>query len=55
MEKINILIGDKHYKVEIAQTDAEKEKGLQGQTELEPDAGMLFIFSEDEMIDEPSM
>jgi uncharacterized membrane protein (UPF0127 family) len=51
MEKVNILIGGKHYKVELAQTDLDKEQGLQGKTELASDEGMLFIFSEDNLIE----
>lgn len=34
------------YDVEIAQTDAQRAKGLQERTSLEKNAGMLFIFSE---------
>lgn len=45
---INISIGDKKYKVKEAKTEEEKEKGLQGVTELPEDEGMLFYFDEDE-------
>lgn len=55
METINILVGEKHYKVELAQTEVEKETGLQGKSTLEPNTGMLFIFSEDDMIGEVGM
>lgn len=41
---INISIGDKQYKVQEAKTEEEKEKGLQGVTELPEDEGMLFYF-----------
>jgi len=51
MEKVNILIGGKYYKVELAQTDEDKEQGLQEKTELAPDEGMLFLFSEDDMME----
>lgn len=42
---ITIEIGDKTYKVREAKTEEEKEKGLQGVTELPEDEGMLFYFS----------
>lgn len=41
---INIKIGGKEYKVREAKTEEEKEKGLQGVTELPEDEGMLFYF-----------
>ena len=41
---INIEIGNKKYKVQEARTEEEKEKGLQGVTELPEDEGMLFYF-----------
>ena len=37
-----IEIGNKKYKVQEARTEEEKEKGLQGVTELPEDEGMLF-------------
>lgn len=43
MERIKI--GNKEYKVQVARTEEEKEKGLQGVTELPEDEGMLFDFS----------
>ena len=48
MKEIKIKIGSKSYKVKIAQTDEEKEKGLQGVNELPENEGMLFIFNEAE-------
>ena len=41
---ITIEIGNKKYKVKEAYTNEEKEKGLQGITELPKDEGMLFYF-----------
>lgn len=41
---IDIYIGDKEYTVQEARTEEEKEKGLQGITELPEDEGMLFYF-----------
>lgn len=45
MERIKI--GNKEYKVQVARTEEEKEKGLQGVTELPEDEGMLFDFSDE--------
>lgn len=42
---IEIKIGNKQYKVSEAKTEEEKEKGLQGVTELPEDEGMLFYFN----------
>lgn len=41
---ITIEIRNKKYKVQEARTEEEKEKGLQGVTELPEDEGMLFYF-----------
>lgn len=41
---MKIFIGNKQYNVEIAETEEQKSKGLQGRTELKEDEGMLFIF-----------
>lgn len=41
-----ILIGNKEYKVQVAETFEEKKKGLQGMKELPQDEGMLFIYDE---------
>lgn len=45
---ITIEIGNKKYKVQEARTEEEKEKGLQGVTELPEDEGMLFYFDSPE-------
>jgi hypothetical protein len=42
------LIDDKTYNVQLAQTNDQKEKGLQGVTELPEDEGMLFIFEDED-------
>lgn len=47
---ITIEIGKKKYKVQEARTDEEKEKGLQGITELPEDEGMLFYFDPPENV-----
>jgi uncharacterized membrane protein (UPF0127 family) len=36
--------------VEIAATDAERETGLMGRTSLSEDAGMLFVFDQDQQL-----
>lgn len=43
---MKIEIGDKIYNVEVAKTDEEKIRGLQGRTSLGSDEGMLFIYEE---------
>lgn len=43
---VNITIGDKKYKVEIADTPEKQEKGLMGRKSLPSDQGMLFIYDE---------
>lgn len=43
---INIEIGDKKYKVEIAKTDEERAIGLSNRTDLPENEGMLFVFTE---------
>jgi uncharacterized membrane protein (UPF0127 family) len=44
--KCEITVGDKTYKVCIADTEEKREKGLQGVTSLPDDEGMLFIYEE---------
>lgn len=41
---ISINIGDKDYTVKEAKTEEEKNKGLQGITELDQNSGMIFYF-----------
>lgn len=45
-----IEIGNKRYKVKIAETEQEKEKGLQGITELPENEGMLFIYDKPQTV-----
>lgn len=40
-----VTIGAKTYFVEIANSDASREKGLSGRNMLNEDSGMLFVFS----------
>lgn len=44
MEKKNIIIGDKEYTVELAETVEEQKEGLQNRDYLPNDAGMLFVY-----------
>lgn len=44
MKKIKIKIANKTYTVELAETEEQHETGLQGRTELQDNAGMLFVF-----------
>lgn len=44
MDKKNIIIGDKEYTVEIAETSEEQKKGLQDREYLPQDSGMLFVY-----------
>lgn len=39
-----VLINNQQFNVEIARTDAERQKGLMGRTSLDINAGMLFVF-----------
>ena len=43
---VKITIGDKKYKVEIADTPEKQKKGLMGRESLPSDQGMLFIYDE---------
>ena len=43
---VDITIGDKKYKVEIADTHEKQEKGLMGRESLPENQGMLFIYDE---------
>lgn len=46
-ELYEITVSGNTYKVLIAQTEEEKEQGLQGVESLKPDEGMLFDYSEE--------
>jgi uncharacterized membrane protein (UPF0127 family) len=39
--------GEVTVEVEVADDESERARGLMGRTELEPDAGMVFLFPED--------
>ena len=47
---IKIVIGDKQFKVAIAQTDEEKEIGLSNTESLSPENGLLFVWDEPDTI-----
>lgn len=48
MKETTIRIGDKTYKVKLAETEEQHMKGLQDVSELPEDEGMLFVFSDTE-------
>ena len=50
MKEIKIEIGNKEYKVKLAETDEQQEQGLQNVEKLEDNEGMLFVFDEEEDI-----
>lgn len=50
MEKIKISIEDKEYTVEVAKTQEEKSKGLQGKKSLGKNEGMLFIYDKPQTV-----
>lgn len=48
-KQAKLKIGSLQIKVELAETDEQKERGLMYRTKLNPNTGMLFIF-EDEQV-----
>lgn len=50
MKQIKIQIANKQYTVKLAETDAQKETGLQNITSLPENSGMLFVFDEPEEV-----
>lgn len=49
--EIKISIGNKSYKVKLAETEKEREAGLQGIESLKEDEGMLFVYDEEDELD----
>lgn len=47
---MKVEVNGKEYKVKVAITDEEKDKGLQGVKELPEDEGMLFIYEEPQTV-----
>ena len=47
MKEINISIGNKPYKVVLAETDEEIKKGLMGVNKMDDNEGMLFILDDE--------
>ncbi len=45
-ETVILRVGEHPFRVELAVTDEERQRGLMFRRELEPDAGMLFVFEE---------
>lgn len=50
MKKVNIKIANKKYTVELAETDEQKESGLQHRKSMSESEGMLFCFEENEPV-----
>ena len=50
MDKANISIGGKTFTVQIANSEIEKEEGLQRITKLSETEGMLFVFDEPDTV-----
>lgn len=44
MHRINIIVNDKTYNVQVACTEKDREKGLQNVPSLPKNEGMLFVF-----------
>jgi hypothetical protein len=42
--------GDFKFNIELATTEAEREKGLMFRTELAPNAGMLFVYDSEQQV-----
>ena len=47
---MEIKIGEQEYEVQIAETEEEKEGGLQNTHYLPSDEGMLFVYEEPEEV-----
>ena len=48
---INIILGNKEFKVKEAKTEQDKEKGLQNVTQLPKDEGMIFYWDEPQHVE----
>ncbi|MCD6121728.1 MAG: DUF192 domain-containing protein [Spirochaetales bacterium] len=48
LEKITVKINGVPLTVEVAKTNAEREKGLMYRKKLAPETGMLFVFNKDQ-------
>ena len=48
---ITILLGNKQFKVREAKTEEEKQKGLQGVTDLPQDEGMIFYWDNPDRVE----
>jgi uncharacterized protein len=47
-EKVVLQVADQTLSVEVARTDAERERGLMGRKDLGPRNGMIFVFEREE-------
>ena len=46
VEKLEVKIAEETFKLELALTPAQREKGLSGRKEIDADGGMLFAYRE---------
>lgn len=51
MKTEKIMLGGNPYIVEVAETEEQKQKGLQNRKELDEDKGMLFIWDEPDLVE----
>jgi uncharacterized membrane protein (UPF0127 family) len=49
-ELITMSVKGLSYSVEVARSDAEKQKGLMYRSKLDPKAAMLFVFDQDQIM-----
>lgn len=50
MKKIDVMIGENKYYVDVAETREEKYKGLRGVEKLDKNKGMLFVWDDPENV-----
>jgi hypothetical protein len=46
--RVRLSVAGQELSVEVARTDAERQKGLMGRTDLGPRDGMIFVFERDD-------
>lgn len=51
LERITLSVGGESFGVEVARSDAERQKGLMGRESLGRREGMLFVFDRDQHLD----
>jgi uncharacterized protein len=51
MERITLTVGGQAFRVEVARTDAERQRGLMNREALGAREGMLFVFERDDHLE----